>query len=301
MTWPRASLALAFALAAVESCGTHYALHGSAAEPARPPNGRGSVVDLPAAGAARPDVLGSGWPVWVVRHGDGSATVLSGVAPREASAATLFESRAALVRWLPAARRFVAGAVMYDEYGRVLGHASDEACVAECPRVIDPAFDERDLDRFAAAVAFDRLVIDELVPAPPRGDPAQWLDWDRELPDAHELAVGRDDVSPAAFAVDDAMHIPVGAYAVIAGSIVRSTTAAPHICPDAPTCAACDASSPLALGVPPISIDQAADHATSGTILVRREPTGLAVIATSRAGACSPTPRSTRNPNVSGA
>ncbi|HTR54701.1 MAG TPA: hypothetical protein VMJ10_28610 [Kofleriaceae bacterium] len=281
--WQRS---LVLALAGLESCASRYALHGSQSDPPRPLNDRGSLVDLPPAGAARSDVLRDGWPVWVVRHDDGSATVVSAVAPRVVSAATLFAGRAALVRWLPTTRRFVADDVMYDEYGRVLGYASDDACIAGCPHVIDPAFGERDLDRFAAAVAFDRAVVDDFLPSPARDDAERWVDWDREPHAAHELAVGRDDVSPPAIAVADATRIPLGDYAVVAGSIVQSTSAAPHICADSPRCAACEPESPLALGVPRVALDQPAIHATSGTILVRREPTGLAVIATSRAGEC---------------
>jgi len=276
-------------LVALAACGPSYALHGSQADPARPVAGRGSVVELPAGGAARGDVLRDGWPVWVVRHADGSASVLSAVAPpHRSSADALFASRSELVRWLPAARRFVAGAVVYDEYGRVIGHASDDDCTADCPRIVDPALDERDLDRFTATVAFGRMIVDELVPSRARSDTPDWVDWDRDPQVPRALAVGRDDQPPAApLGVAAAMRLPLGSYAIVAGSIVQSTSAAPRICADSPRCAACDPSSPLALGVARRSVSQAAIHAESGTILVRREPTGLAVIATSRLGACA--------------
>jgi hypothetical protein len=280
--WSLTALALALA-----ACNPGLALHGSHSSSVRPPGGRGSIVDLPPTGDARPDVLGSGWPVWVVRHGDGSATVVSAVAqPRPSSA-----SHGALVRWLPATRRFLAGDVLYDEYGRVLGYATDDSCVTDCPRVSDPALDERNLDRFTAVVAFERMIVDELVPAQPRDDAPDWIDWDRDIDRSlhatRELAVGGDQVSPVAFGLADALRVPLGSYAIIAASIVQSTTAAPHICADTPRCAACDASSPLAFGVPRSPVSEVAVHAESGTILIRREPTGLAVIATSRARACS--------------
>jgi hypothetical protein len=275
-------------LVLVAACGNPLALHGSqsASEPRL--GGRGSIVDMPRAGEARGDVLGDGWPVWVVRHADGSATVLSAVARAHArSAETLFAGRAALVRWLPAVRRFVAGDVLYDEYGRVLGHASDDGCVTECPRVVDPALDERDLDRFNAVVAFERMIVDALEPSRSRDLAPPWVDFDRDVHARHELAVGHDDVSPAAaIGVADAMRLPLGSYAIVAGSIVQATSSAPRLCSDSPRCAACDASSPLAFGLARVSLDRAGEHAESGTILVRREPTGLAVIATSRAGAC---------------
>ena len=245
------------------------------------------MVELPAEGTARGDVLRDGWPVWVVRHDDGSTTVVSAVAPpHSGSAATLFASRAELVRWLPSTHRFVADDVAYDEYGRVLGHATDDGCIANCPRVVDPAFDQRDLDRFTAMVAFDKVIVDELVPARPIDDAPQWVDWDRQPPVTRVLAVGRDDRSPTAVHVDEALHLPLGSYAIVAGSIVQSTSDAPRICADTPRCAACDPSSPLALGVARVTVDRPAVHAESGTILVHREATGLAVIATSRAGAC---------------
>ena len=281
------TILLALAVGAVGACGSSYVLHGSHSDPARPRSGRGSMVELPAEGTARGDVLRDGWPVWVVRHDDGSATVLNAVAPPHSrSAATLFASRAELVRWLPTTRRFVADDVAYDEYGRVLGHATDDSCVANCPRVIDPAFDQRDLDRFSAMVAFDKVIVDELVPSRPIDDAPEWIDWDRAAPIPRVLAVGPDDRSPAAVQVGDALHLPFGSYAIVAGSIVQSTSAPPRICADTPRCAACDPDSPLALGVARVTVDRPAVHAESGTILVRREPTGLAVIATTRAGAC---------------
>ncbi len=266
-------------LAGLVACNSGYALHGSQASSARPPAGRGSIVALPPPGDARPDVLAEGWPVWVVRHGDGSATVVSAVGPSHLRA---------LVRWLPVTRRFLAGDVLYDEYGRVLGHATDDSCVTDCPRVVDPALDERNLDRFTAVVAFDHMIVDELVPSPSRDAP-DWIDWDHDLDRdhaPHELAVGRDELSPVAFGLADAMRVPIGSYATVAGSIVQSTSAAPRLCADTPHCAACDARSPLAFGVARSPVSEVAVHAESGTILVRREPTGLAVIATSRARAC---------------
>lgn len=277
----------AFALAL--ACGDHYALHGSHPAPAPRLGGRGSIVELPVAGEARGDVLGDGWPVWVVHHADGTALVLSAVAPPHArSAETLFAGRAQLVRWLPAARRFIAGDVMYDEYGRVLGYASDDACVTDCPHVVDPALEERDLDRFSAVVTFGRMIVEELEPSRPPGAVPRWVDWDRDVHAARELAVGRDDVALApAISATDAMHLPLGSYVIVAGSIVQSTSAPPRLCADSPRCASCDADSPLAFGIANVPLDRAAAHAESGTILVRREPTGLAVIATSRAGACS--------------
>jgi hypothetical protein len=280
------TLLLVFAL---EACGDHYALHGSQPSAAPRLGGRGSLVDLPPAGAARNDVLGDGWPVWVVHHPDGTVMVLSAVAPAHTrSAEMLFAGRAQLVRWLPSTHRLVAGDVLYDEYGRVLGYASDDGCVSDCPRVVDPALEERDLDRFSAVVAFGHLTIDELEPSPPRREAPQWVDWDHEVHAAHELAIGRDDVTVSpAVSVVDAMHLPLGSYTTVAGSVVQSTSEPPRLCSDSPRCAACDDSSPLAFGVDTVSIDQAAVHAESGTILVRREPTGLAVIASSHARACT--------------
>jgi hypothetical protein len=274
---------------ALEACGDHYALHGSQFSPAPRFSGRGSLVDVPSTGDARSDVLRDGWPVWVVHHTDGTVMVLSAVAPAHTrSADTLFAGRAQLVRWLPSNRRLVAGDVLYDEYGRVLGYASDDGCVADCPRVVDPAFEERDLDRFSAVASFGHMIIDDLEPSPPGREAAQWVDWDHDVHAAHELTIGLDEVTVApAVTVVDAMHLPLGSYTIVAASVVQSTNAPPRLCSDSPRCAACDASSPLAFGVETVSIDHAAEHAESGTILVRREPTGLAVIASSHARACT--------------
>ncbi len=282
--WRTTSLALV-----ALSCGTRSSLHGSRMTPAPLLGGRGSLVDLPPAGDARSDVLADGWPVWVVHHRDGTAMVLSAVAPPHASSAsTLFAGRVQLVRWLPSARRFLAGDVLYDEYGRVLGYASDDGCVTDCPRVVDPALEERDLDRFLAVAAFGGMIVDELQPSRPRDEAPWWVDWDRDVHAAHELAVARDDVTLAAnVSLTDAMHLPLGSYAIVAASIVQSTSAAPRLCADSPKCATCDAGSPRAFGIANVASERAAVHAESGTILVRREPTGLAVIATSRAGACT--------------
>ncbi len=285
----RRTTSLVLVLAGLVSCGQHAALNGSRSGPMPRPGGRGSVVELPPVGEARSDVLADGWPVWVVHHADGTAMVLSAVAPPHGSSAeTLFAGRADLVRWSRSTHRFVAGDVIYDEYGRVLGYASDVGCVEDCPRIVDPALEERDLDRFSAVVAFRRMIVDELQESPPRREVQQWVDWDRDVHAAHELAIGRDEITlAAAVTVTAAMHLPLGRYALVAASIVQSTGAAPRLCVDSPRCASCDASSPLAFGLARVSLDRDATHAESGTLLVRREATGLAVVATSRAGACT--------------
>ncbi len=248
---------------------------------------RETTLALPAPGDVHGETLVDGWPIWIVRHFDGTASVLSAVAPHARSGATLFSADAVLVRWIPRTRRLLAEDVAYDEAGHVLGFASDDGCDEHCPRIAEAAPDVRDLDTFAFVVDDDRVTVGTRLPAPPAVANSTWVEWDQPPHVVRELDVMTDEHQPAApIAIADAVAQPTGSYAVVTGSLVQSTADAPRICIDAPRCAACDASSPRALGVAPVPVSAQAIHAESGTLLVRREPDGLAVIATSIAGAC---------------
>jgi hypothetical protein len=266
--------------------GQELVLRGSAAASAsaEPPD---TTLALPAPGDTHGETLVDGWPVWIVRHFDGTASVLSAVAPHARSGTTLFSADAVLVRWIPRARRLLAEDVAYDEAGHVLGFASNDECNDDCPRIAEPAPDVPDLDTFAFVVDDDRVTIGARVPAPPAIESSTWVEWDHAPHVTRELAALRDEHEPAApIAITDALAQPTGRYAVVTGSLVQSTADAPRICVDTPRCAACDANSPRALGVAPVPVSAQSVHGQSGTLLVQREPDGLAVIATSIAGAC---------------
>jgi hypothetical protein len=281
------TLSTLLVLATISACGgEELVLRGSAtgSPSAEPPE---TTLVLPAPGDTHGETLVDGWPVWIVRHFDGTASVLSAVAPHARSGATLFAADAVLVRWIPRTRRLLAEDVAYDEAGHVLGFASDDACDENCPGIAEPAPDVRDLDTFAFVVDDDRVTVGARVPAPAAVANSTWVEWDHAPHVTRELAVMRGEHEPAApIAISDALAQPPGRYAVVTGSLVQSTLDEPRICIDAPHCAACDASSPRALGIAPVPVSARAVHAESGTLLVRREPEGLTVIATSIVGAC---------------
>jgi hypothetical protein len=262
-------------LVIVVGCTPPLVLRGS------PPSGMSplvhdSVVDLPAVNEARGAMLADGWPVWVVRHGDGSVTVFSAVAARARSGATLFDVDRALVRWQPRTRHLLAGDIAYDELGRPLGYAD--------ARELDHPDDVADLDTFAVAPDGDRIAIGAMVPARAAPQMSRWTDWDDAPHVTRELPSDPDERSVApAVALADAATAPIGSYAVVRGAIVQSTDDSPRVC----GCDGCAPSSPRALGVRPVTVSARTSHHEPATMLVRRDPDGLAVIATTVAGACS--------------
>jgi hypothetical protein len=268
----------------VSSCGSELVLRGSTDVRASAIDGQGTSVPLPRVRETASASVGDGWPVWLVRHDDGSVTVISAVAmPRARSATTLFAGQSALVRWLPATRRFVADDIVYDDYGRALGYGADTGCFGDCPRITEPAPDERDLDTFAAAVIGDRLRVYESRRAPAKPEVYRWVDWDHPEHVDHELEARSGESWPAVpMTIADLLAHPLGTYALVTGAIVQSTTDAPRLC----GCGTCDASWPLALGVAAVPISHPAVHSEPGTMLVRRDAGGIAIIASSHAGAC---------------
>jgi hypothetical protein len=244
-------------------------LRGSPKHPASPPS-FDAMLDAPPVGEARGATLADGWPVWVVRHADGTLDVFSAVVGRARSGATLFDGDRALVRWLPGERRFVAGDVAYDELGRPISYVD--------PYEIEQPDDTRDLDTFDYWPDGHRIAIGAIVPGAARARDPEWLPWDHPphvARDAMPLP-GEREVAPLV-AISDAAAAPIGSYALVRGALVQSTDAAPRVC----GCGGCAPSSPLALDVRAITVSAHTDHAEPATILVRREPSGLAVIATS--------------------
>ncbi|HEV7559243.1 MAG TPA: hypothetical protein VGO00_27400, partial [Kofleriaceae bacterium] len=272
------------AVTLVSSCSSDLMLRGSTDVRPTTIDGRGTTIPLPRVLETTSASLGDGWPVWLVRHDSGSVTVISAVAPpRVRSATSLFAGQSALVRWLPASRRFVADDIVYDDYGRVLGYGADDRCLDGCPRIVETAPDERDLDTFAAAVTGNGLRVYESRRSPAKPEAYRWVDWDHPEHVDHELDTRDDERWPAApTTIADVLAHPLGTYALVTGAIVQSTTDAPRLC----GCGTCDASWPLALGVAAVAVSHPAVHSESGTMLVRRDASGVAIIASSHAGAC---------------
>src|SRR6185437_1580977 len=126
-----------FAWLALLGCTSPLVLRGSPQALAIAPASRTTALALPPVGEARGATLADGWPVWVIRHYDGSVTVASAVASHERSAATLFRPGASLVTWIAGARQLLAEDIAYDERGHVLGYADDD-CAGDCPRIVEP-------------------------------------------------------------------------------------------------------------------------------------------------------------------
>jgi hypothetical protein len=279
------------AIALLAACGPHLELRGAPTAIAAPSVAdSGVMLPLPPIGETREAALADGWPVWVVHHLDDRASVISAVGPpRSRSAATLFEGGAAVVHWLAGTRRLLAGDILYDELGHVLGYAAADSCFDDCPRIEGPAFEEPDLATFAAViVADDRIAVGDIEDRPPPPTSLIVVDPDRGVHVEHDLELEPALMQPVAtVAVADAAVRPLGSYAMVEGSIVRSTVDAPRLCADRPRCASCASSSAALFGIAPVSINQPAVHAESGTILVRRVPQGLAVVAMTRSGTCN--------------
>ncbi|HEY1546949.1 MAG TPA: hypothetical protein VGG28_03980 [Kofleriaceae bacterium] len=260
------------ALALVACSSPPLVLRGSPTLAALPPS-FDAMFDVPPIGDVRGATLADGWPVWLVRHADGSLDVFSAVVRRVRSGATLFDGDRALVRWQPRERRFVAADVAYDELGRPTGYVD--------PRELERP-DANNLDAFDYWPDGHHIAIGLIRPGAAHADPDA-LPWDHEPHVAREtpLLPGEREVTPPV-AISDAAAAPVGSYAIVRGALVQSTEAAPRVC----GCGGCAPSAPLALGVRAITVSARTDHAELATMLVRREPDGLAIIATTIAGAC---------------
>jgi hypothetical protein len=249
-------------------------LRGSSKTTASPPS-FDAMLDVPPIGDTRGATLADGWPVWIVRHADGTLDVFSAVVHRERSGATLFDGDRALVRWLPDARRFIAGDVAYDEGGHAIAYID--------PSERERPDDTRDLDAFDYWPDGHRIAIGAIEPGPLHVRDPDWLPWDHDPHVARETPVlpGERQVTPPVL-ITDAAAAPIGSYAIVRGALVQSTETAPRIC----GCGGCAPSAPLALGVRAITVSAHIDHAEPVTMLVRRESDGLAIIATTIAGAC---------------
>jgi hypothetical protein len=249
-------------------------LRGSPTVAASPPS-FDAILDVPPINDARGTTLVNGWPVWIVRHADGTLDVFSAVVRRVRSGATLFDGDRALVRWLPDEHHFVAGDVTYDELGRPIGYVD--------PYELEHPDETRELDTFDYWPAGHRIAIGLMVPGAAHARDPEWLPWDHPPHAARDAPPlpGERQVAPAV-AIGDAAAAPIGSYAIVRGALVQSTDASPRVC----SCGGCTPSSPLAINVRAITVSAHTAHAEAATILVRRVPAGLAIIATTIAGAC---------------
>ena len=88
-----------------------------------------SVVPLPDRGDAVSLIADDGTPWWIVHHEDGTASALPAVTRISNTLGVeslAVDERGAIVRWRPNARRFEAGALAFDEYGRALTTGRDD-------------------------------------------------------------------------------------------------------------------------------------------------------------------------------
>jgi hypothetical protein len=258
------------AISALLGCSSpSLVLRGSPTIAASPPS-FDAILDVPPVNTARGTTLVNGWPIWVVRHADGTLDVFSAVVRRVRSGATLFDGDRALVRWLPDEHHFVAGDVAYDELGRPIGYVD--------PNELEHPDDTRDLDTFDYWPTGHRIALGVMVPGAAHPRDPEWLPWDHTPHVAHDAPPlpGERQAVPAV-AIADAAAAPIGSYAVVRGALVQSTDEAPRIC----GCGGCAPSAPLAINVRAITVSAHTDHAEAATMLVRRVPAGLAVIATS--------------------
>ena len=282
------------ALAVVVACGaSHVEMRGAAyppdAEPSSP-NAAGATFPLPSIGEAVAATIAHGWPVWIVRHDDGSVSVLGAVtttAWSKGDRSRFFQRDAGLVRWIPGVRRFIAANVVYDERGHALGYPDFDACFEECPKdaSIYPR-DQRDLDSFESRVDDTGIHVG----ARHDGDVATvattWIPWRRTESAERQIDSDASQRSPVpAISIAEAASRPPGSYSIVIGSIVRATFDLPRVCTQ---CHRCPSDAPPVTGVAGDRANVPSIEGQMGLFLLRRDASGgFAVIARIATGQCS--------------
>ena len=215
---------------------------------------------------------------------DGTTSVVSAVARHVRSGATLFAAEAALVRWIPRTRRMLAEDVAYDEAGHVprvreRSRSATTTARASSSQHLTNATSTR--SRSSSNAIGSR--VGARLPAAPVAGESRWGNGISRRTSARELSPAGRRASPSRRR-DRRRARSAGRQLRGRHRFARAIDRrhATRLCRQ-PRCAACDASSPRALGVAPVPVSAHAVHAESGTLLVRREPDGLAVIATSLA------------------
>jgi hypothetical protein len=264
-----------------------------AGEPSAVHDGASAKLALPAdAGGVVGAALPGGWPVWIVHHEDGSVTVISGVAGEQVRKSSpqrpFFERDAWLVRWIPGMRRFVAGGLVYDDHGRMLGYMAFDACLDECPELKAMPREQRDLDTFDAMVEGNEVRVGTVHAGAAHAVSDDWVPWMRKEPDERRTDANADArAAVAAISIPDATARPAGTYAIVEGSVVRATNDVPRVCSQK-ACEPCARTAPPITGVSSDRANEPSVEAQRGVFLVHRaQDAGFVVIARIARGECS--------------
>lgn len=274
--------------------GERVAMRGAAYRADEAPSSPGDAATtfpLPGVGEAVAATLPQGWPVWIVHHADGAVSVLSAVAVTRANGRDhpgFFERDAGLVRWISGVRRFVAGNLVYDERGHVLGYPDFDGCLGDCPAdARGYPRSQRDLDAFEVQVAGTEIRAGVRHEGAIGAVAITWIPWRRTDDAGRRLDMtdfGRSPIPPGSIAA--AVARPVGSYAIIAGAIVRATFDVPRVCTQT-HCERCPQDAPPVTGVSGDRANVPSVEGQQGVFLLRREAAGgFAVIARIAAGSC---------------
>ena len=221
----------------------------------------GDVVAVPGAGEAALELLDDGTRVWVVRQVGGEVDVLAvAVDPLDPAASPFVVAgyvqgvRSAVV-WLPDARRFIGGGVLFDSEGRALQWYPNQVGGADDAEPV-PA---RDLDAYAVErVDEDHVRVgarapgaQRMVPADPDGGCCYGLDeFVSPVPPPGD---------PGLLSVEEALDRPEGTVVVVDADVVVDRQRPVQMCrvprvpvPDLPPC---PEDAPVPSGVQPRDAD----------------------------------------------
>ena len=147
-------------LAALTVVGAACASNGPSATPLRASSGgQYGTLMLISEGSVHPMVLSDGTPVWEVRHGDGTVSVLgAAVSPTPEAVHNALVAPLpgveVVAEWLKPDHRFDAGGVLYNDQGTALGYTAPQ--VGGNPALPTTA---RDMTSYDAQVLNDEVVV----------------------------------------------------------------------------------------------------------------------------------------------